>query len=55
MVSALIVSSQLRFEIVKGKEFRMIVEPFLIFSMAPFHFAIVPGGIRSDGFMVNAF
>lgn len=55
MVSALIVSSQLGFEIFKRIELSFIIEPFLIFSMAPFHFSFVSGGIGSDGFIMNTF
>ena len=54
MVSALIMSSQLRFEIIKGKELSLVIETFLILSVTPFNFAIMSGRIRADGFVLNS-
>jgi len=53
MVRALIVSSQLGFEIIKREEVSFIVKTFLIFSVAPFYLSIMSGGIGFDPFMFN--
>ena len=48
-----VMNSKLLFEIIERKELVSCIKVFIIFSVRAFNFAVMPGSIRANEFVVN--